>query len=106
MKERNFQMTHSDIDKKLSNILKKYQDNFSEKLVEPRRHTCADYGGALKFGSDEPCDLVLGSDAIDTKYRVGSGDSGTLKKFKQYGALLKQNGYTEKGTFFIDRIES
>ena len=93
MKERNFQMTHSDIDKKLSSILKKYQDNFSEKLVELCRHPCADCGGALKFGSDEPCDLVLGSDAIDMKYRVGSGDSGTLKKFQQYATLLKQNGY-------------
>ena len=27
MKERNFQMTHSNIDKKLSSILKKYQGN-------------------------------------------------------------------------------
>ena len=86
-------MTHSDIDKKLSSILKKCQDSFSEKLVELCRHPCADCGGALKFGSDEPCDLVLGSDAIDMKYRVGSGDSGTLKKFQQYAALLKQNGY-------------
>ena len=59
IKERNFQMTHSDIDKKLSSILKKCQGNFSEKLVELCRHTCADYGGALKFGSDEPGDLVL-----------------------------------------------
>ena len=61
--------------------------------MELCRHPCADYSGALKFGSDEPCDLVLGPDAIDTKYRVGSSNSGTLKKFKQYGALLKQNGY-------------
>ena len=36
---------------------------------------------------------MLGMDAIDTKYRVGSGDSGTLKKFKQYGYLLKEVGY-------------
>ena len=127
-------MTNSDIDKKLSIILKKYQGNFSEKVyvddydstdvlmetfcvsqelkrenkqfwgrqlgmcwqllvVELCRYTCADYGDALRFGSDEPCDLVLGSDAIDTKYRVGSGDSGTLKKFKQYGDLLKEKGY-------------
>lgn len=51
------------------------------------------YGPALKFGGDEPCDLVAGSDAIDTKYRIGSGDSGTLKKFKQYGQLLRDKGY-------------
>ena len=62
-------------------------------VVELCKSTCEDYGGALRFGMYEPCDLVLGSDAIDTKYRVGSGDSGTLKKFKQYGELLKEKGY-------------
>lgn len=49
---------------------------------------------ALRIGSDEPCDLRIANYAIDTKYRVGSGDSGTLKKFKQYGPLLRANGYT------------
>lgn len=34
------------------------------------------------------CDLIVGTDAIDTKYRIGSGDSGTLKKFKAYGRKL------------------
>jgi hypothetical protein len=48
---------------------------------------------ALRIGADEPCDLRVGSNAIDTKYRVGSGDSGTLKKFRQYGALLIEHGY-------------
>ena len=37
--------------------------------------------------------MIVGDDAIDTKYRVGSGDSGTLKKFKQYGKLLSDEGY-------------
>ena len=113
-------MKSGDIDKKLSAILKKYQDNLSDKIyvddydstdvlmetfgithelkrenrqfwgrqlgmcwqllvTELCKHTCTDYGDALRFGADEPCDIVLGSDAIDTKYRVGSGDSGTLK---------------------------
>jgi hypothetical protein len=36
---------------------------------------------------------VVGKDAIDTKYRIGSGDSGTLKKFKQYAARLEDLGY-------------
>lgn len=58
-----------------------------------KSHCASEYRSALRFGQDEPCDLILGNDAIDTKYRVGSGDSGTLKKFKQYGALLKENGY-------------
>jgi len=48
---------------------------------------------ALRIGADEPCDLRVDNFAIDTKYRVGSGDSGTLKKFKQYAPLLRENGY-------------
>ena len=48
---------------------------------------------ALRIGNDEPCDLRFNGYAIDTKYRLGSGDSGTLKKFKEYGPLLKEKGY-------------
>lgn len=48
---------------------------------------------ALRIGADEPCDLIVGKYAIDTKYRLGSGDSGTLKKFKSYGPLLRGQGY-------------
>jgi hypothetical protein len=47
----------------------------------------------LRFGADEPCDLISADFAIDTRYRIGSGDSGTLKKFRQYGTLLKDHGY-------------
>jgi len=54
---------------------------------------CKEYSPAIKIGADEPCDCCVGDDAIDTKYRVGSGDSGTLKKFKSYGKLLKERGY-------------
>ena len=54
---------------------------------------CKDFKPALRFDADEPCDLVVGKYAIDTKYRIGSGDSGTLKKFKQYGTMLIENGY-------------
>src|SRR3989339_817696 len=53
----------------------------------------ADYSPALKIEKDEPTDLFLGQDAIDTKYRIGSGDSGTLKKFKKYGEFLRDQGY-------------
>jgi hypothetical protein len=52
-----------------------------------------DYQPAIRIGLDEPCDMVLGHFAIDTKYRIGSGDSGTLKKFKQNGALLMDLGF-------------
>lgn len=62
-------------------------------VVEVCRQTCEDYGPALRFGADEPCDLVVGNAAIDTKYRIGSGDSGTLKKFRTYASLLKEKGY-------------
>ena len=62
-------------------------------VVELCRSTCADFSNAIQIGDGEPCDLLLGMDAIDTKYRIGSGDSGTLKKFKQYGGFLKQEGY-------------
>ncbi|HFB99583.1 MAG TPA: restriction endonuclease, partial [Phaeodactylibacter sp.] len=47
--------------------------------------TCPDFQPPKRFGADEPADFFVGNDAIDTKYRVGSGDSGTLKKFEQYG---------------------
>lgn len=61
-----------------------------QKLVtELCRVTCDSFQDAIREGGDELCDLVVGSDAIDTKYRIGSGDSGTLKKFKSYGRNLK-----------------
>jgi hypothetical protein len=62
-------------------------------IVELCRQTRNDFGGAIRIGSDEPCDLTIGNIAIDTKYRIGSGDSGTLKKFKANGLLLRSRGY-------------
>ena len=56
-------------------------------------HHRKEYAPAIKVGDDEPCDCCVAKDAIDTKYRIGSGDSGTLKKFKSYGKLLKDSGY-------------
>jgi hypothetical protein len=50
------------------------------------------YSPGLRIGGDELCDLCLDTDAIDTKYRIGSGDSGTLKKFKTYGDSLMKRG--------------
>ena len=64
-----------------------------------------DYPGfrpALRVGGDEPCDLILDDYAIDAKYRVGSGDSGTLKKFRDYGALLREMGYRPVLLFLRD----
>lgn len=62
-------------------------------VVEVCRTYCDDFQPAFRLGKDEPCDLVVGNRAIDTKYRIGSGDSGTLKKFKSYGPILRGNGY-------------
>ncbi|HCM0814591.1 MULTISPECIES: hypothetical protein [Vibrio] len=64
-----------------------------ESLVVEACKNAKNFQGPLRIGGDEPCDLRVGEFAIDTKYRVGSGDSGTLKKFKQYGPLLKEHGY-------------
>ena len=61
-------------------------------VVEVCSQTRSDFGPALRIGADEPCDLTVGGLAIDTKYRLGSGDSGTLKKFKAYGPILRGHG--------------
>ncbi len=61
-------------------------------VTEIFQANCSDYQPALKIGNDELCDCIVGADAIDTKYRIGSGDSGTLKKFKQYGNSLLEKG--------------
>lgn len=57
-----------------------------------------------RFGADEPYDLSVGDLAIDTKYRIGSGDSGTLKKFKQYGPMLEKHNF--KPTLLIIRTDN
>jgi hypothetical protein len=61
-------------------------------VVEICKKSRCDFSPALRIGSDEPCDLTVGGLAIDTKYRMGSGDAGTLKKFKAYGPLLRNQG--------------
>lgn len=62
-------------------------------VTELCSQTCLDFATGLRIGSDELCDLIVGKQAIDTKYRIGSGDSGTLKKFKTYARLLSEKGY-------------
>nr|WP_250807483.1 hypothetical protein [Neorhizobium tomejilense] len=41
---------------------------------------------------DHPCDIVGSRFAVDAKYRVGSGDSGTLQKLRRNGATLRESG--------------
>lgn len=64
-----------------------------ESLVIEACRALPTFQPALRIGDDEPCDLIVQNYAIDTKYRIGSGDSGTLKKFKSYGPLLRERGY-------------
>lgn len=59
-------------------------------ITELCRQFADEFGSAIKDNRDEICDLTVGNDAIDTKYRIGSGDSGTLKKFEDYAARIKK----------------
>lgn len=61
-------------------------------ITELCRATCDTFQDPIREDGDELCDLVVKNDAIDTKYRIGSGDSGTLKKFKSYGRNLRDRG--------------
>lgn len=63
-----------------------------QKLVVEAFKTQKGYSAPKKHGNDEPYDLQFNNDYIDTKYRIGSGDAGTLKKFKHYGSLIKSEG--------------
>ena len=67
--------------------------NCPKYCTETCKTYCSSFKPALKVGSDEPCDLIVEGYAIDTKYRLGSGDSGTLKKFKNNGPLLRTYNY-------------
>lgn len=62
-------------------------------IIQICKDHCIDFNKSIKIGNDEPCDLIIKNFAIDTKYRLGSGDSGTHKKFKKYAAILKDLGY-------------
>jgi len=50
-----------------------------------------EYKPAQRIWQDEPIDLIIWNDAIDTKYRVWSWDSWTLKKFKKYWAMIRED---------------
>lgn len=52
-----------------------------EKTLELIAKHHNDYLPRFRIDRDEPVDFLLGADAIDTKYRIGSGDAGTLKSF-------------------------
>lgn len=62
-------------------------------VTELCQQRCQNFSNAIKEANDEICDLIVNQDAIDTKYRIGSGDSGTLKKFRHYAQKLMKLGY-------------
>lgn len=62
-------------------------------VIEICKAYCTSFQPAFRVGSDEPCDLIVDRYAIDTKYRLGSGDSGKHQKFKSYGQLLRTYNY-------------
>lgn len=65
-----------------------------ERLIQELfREYHADYKEKVRIDRSESCDLYAGHQAIDTKYRLGSGDSGTLKKLKANGEKLLAEGY-------------
>ena len=61
-----------------------------ERLVkEVCKQRCDNY----REPQDTTYDLSVGRDAIDTKYRIGSGDAKTLKGWKQNGKKLASQGF-------------
>ena len=74
-------------------------------VTETCKAYCSIFQPAFRVGSDEPCALIVDAYAIDTKYRIGSGDSGTLKKFKSCGPLLRTY-YNYEPVFLILRQDN
>jgi len=62
-------------------------------VTELFRANVKNFKPGYREGEDELCDLIAKRDALDTKYRIGSGDAGTLKKFRQYGERLTNLGF-------------
>jgi hypothetical protein len=74
-------------------------------VIEICKYYCRDFKPAFKLDEGgEPCDLIVGEYAIDTKYRIGSGEDATHKKLTRYRDLLTNMGYTP--TLLILRTDS
>jgi hypothetical protein len=74
-------------------------------VIEICKYHCQDFKPAFKLDEGgEPCDLIVGEYAIDTKYRIGSGEDATHKKLTRYRDLLTNMGYTP--TLLILRTDS
>jgi hypothetical protein len=66
---------------------------FYEKYVKIIAKSKLKYNDSPKYKKYDLCDLVIDNFAIDTKYRIGSGDSGTVRKLKFYGEQLIKLNY-------------
>jgi hypothetical protein len=75
-----------------------------EGLLQSIFRTTDNYKEPYRIGADSPFDFIFKDRAVDTKYRIGSGDSGTLKKFRANGLLLSEKGF--KPTLLILRNDN
>ena len=57
-------------------------------IIATFRALVPDWTPGINDKGEEICDLTGKGDAIDAKYRVGSGDSGTLGKFRRNAVKL------------------
>lgn len=83
-------------ERRLEQILARYQNSFTAKIYaeENEEHDILrDVFGIYPIIKKENRQYWGRELGIDTKYRIGSGDSGTLKKFKSYGELLRNLNY-------------
>ncbi len=65
-----------------------------ERLVHAHARCHPAYEPPFRDDGDAPCDFIVGGCAVDTKYRFGSGDSGTQKKLRDYAGRLQAAGFT------------
>lgn len=83
-KQRNAQFWGRELGMLWQNIVKSVCKNSNVQYSGPI--TVTDPDGK----SDEPCDLTVNDYAIDTKYRIGSGDSKFSKKFRPNFKILRE----------------
>ena len=62
-------------------------------VIEICKRKSPGFKTGLVMNRKQVCDLIAGKYAIDTKYRIGSGDSGTVNKFKDNAKQLISKGY-------------
>jgi hypothetical protein len=61
-------------------------------VIDVFKQYCPDrFTPPFKHQGTEPCDLIVGDYGIDTKYRVGSGDSKTLSIFRKNARIITEH---------------